>query len=151
MTEYKSHVLNLLCHVAHVLLTTILLHLDLIPSLGERKNIALKLSILFLEIDFYMERIISVDSVLVSLTIGVSRTLVVRILRALTTSITVSVDSFSVRGVALVRCRIESMSVGLLEVKFWAQMISVSHMIGVTILKWISSVVCSWHHDSVER
>ena len=79
MTEHKGHVLNLLCHLAHGLLTAILLHLDLVPPLGERKNISLKLSILFLEIYFYVERMISVDSVLASLTIGVSWALVFRI------------------------------------------------------------------------
>ena len=120
------------------------LHHKLATFLSKRHFVAMEHTILLHEFSLYMEFVLSIDLVLATESVF-ALGIVVHIQSALATSIAVIVDTVG-RCIAFVTGSVEGMSVGLLNVEFWAPV--ATNLVRVTVLERVLNVIVSSGHEN---
>jgi len=151
VAEYKGHLRDIVRHSVHIL-AVLSVHTDFFPSLGKSEDVAIQLPVEIPEIDLHVERLLCVDQVIRSWSVGssLSQMIVLGINRALAAVIASRVASIGVRILASVSSRVPSMLVSLHEVEFWAQWSILMVTISVTVAEWVTGIVDSGHENRVE-
>lgn len=106
--------------MTHVLTAVSCLHLNLVTSLGQSQCVALQgIILLLMEFDQHMERLISIDSEIGSLSICVLRLNMVWVQGALTSPVAVIINSIRIWCIASMSCCVPRVFICLHEVKLW--------------------------------
>lgn len=149
VAEDEHHLLDVLSHVAQILAAVLPLLHNLLAILCKCLSIALELSILLEEFHLDTERQLRVDLVVAASAVGTSKAMEVQVLGvefAAAGQVTLVVDAV-LRSITLVGFGDDCVLVSLHKVELWADMsTSVSILVGVAVVEWVSPVGISWHH-----
>lgn len=153
VAEHEGHLSDLIGHSVKILRAALSVHLDLLPALRKRENVAIKSTVDFLEINLHMEWLKCVDHVGILSIVGsigstLGQVIVVGIDRALATVVASREDTIGIRLFAAMSSCVEAILVSLHEVKLWAQgILSTMVSVSVAIAEDVMSVVDSGHEN----
>lgn len=153
VAEHEGHLSDLIGHSVKILRAALSVHLDLLPALRKRENVAVKSTVHFLEINLHMEGLECVDQVGVLSIVGsigstLGQVIVVGIDRALATVVASREDTIGIRLFAVMSSCVEAILISLHEVKLWAQgILSTMVSVSVAIAEDVMSVVDSGHEN----